>query len=87
MSLTAIKGQVSGQKTGHPLARQTPAPCRNRKKQEVCAKDQEATTWGREAGMRSHRIDSSWVLQTGQGGFSDGEELWGLETSSARVAF
>lgn len=43
-------------------------------------------TWGCEAGARAHHIDSSLVLETGQGGFWDREEAWGLETSSAREA-
>lgn len=44
-------------------------------------------TWGHEAGVRSHHIGSSLVLETGQGGFWDREEVWALGTSFAQEAF
>lgn len=44
-------------------------------------------TWGHEVGVRSHHIGSSLVLETGQGGFWDREEVWALGTSFAQEAF
>lgn len=86
--LKAIKCQVSDQKVRHPLkVCQVHALCWNRKNWEVCKRAGAVAMWGCEAGARSHHTDSSLVLETGQGGFLDREEVWGLETSFAQEAF